>query len=408
MNRVIVTGYFYKHNLGDDTFEYIWNHILQQVPNITFSIVDFDKLKNIPVDSVDTIILAGGNLLLDYFCKHLDKYKHKRILGFSLGMPYKGFCFTSNILDHFDHIECRSKLDTKLLNKCYQLPIAHWTPDISVLLPQIIHTNSNTITLPHFENKLNVGVCLTRPIVNSPNYHDVLKSFATFINEITKTNQFHIFLIPFDTNTKSNTNCDLFINNDLLDLIDTRHVTNITNTLTVPEMCLAFQSLDINICMRFHSIMYSLIYNVPFIPVFTTPKVQELLNDLNYSPSYPLPTENDLPTCLDPNKLLDTFYSVLNKQPLLYPTLNPISIDYFIKHVSEIIHKPIQKHTRTHSLQHLLEIISQEHGKNEIAQIICNYFGSNKYHYGLASKLPLDTLNLTQELEWIWNDTQKH
>ena len=401
MNRVIVTGYFYKHNLGDDTFEYIWNHILQQIPNVTFSIVDFDKLKNVPIDSVDTIILAGGNLLLDYFCKHLYKFKHKRILGFSLGIPYKGFCFTSSILDHFDHIECRSKLDTKLLNKCYQLPVAICTPDISVLLPQILPTKG--ITLPRFENKLNVGVCLTRPIVNSPNYLDVLQGFATCINQITKTNQFHIYLIPFDTNTKSNTNCDLFINNDLLNLLDDQHVTNVS-TLTVPEMYSAFHCLDINICMRFHSIMYSLICNVPFVPVFTTSKVQELLNDLGSLRSYPLPTENNLPTFLDPNKLLDTFYSVLNnKQP---PKLESISIDYFIKHVSETLHKPIQKHTRIYSLQHLLEIIAKD-SHNDIAEIICNYFGSNDYHYGLASKLPLDTVNLTQELEWIWNDLQK-
>jgi hypothetical protein len=280
MLKVLVIGYFNKNNLGDDLFLYIWQVILKRIPNVSSEFLAIEELGSYELKYIpDTIILAGGNLLLNYFSSKILNYLSKidfkgKMIGYSLAIPFKGFCITSELLNKMNYISCRSKMDTNMLNLCYDNEVTDFSPDISIYLPEILQfynyksfqglekknknlSESTTIT------KYNVGVFLTRPIYKSKNYENIVKTIAECLDEIANKNIFEIYLIPFDTNDTSLINNDLLINRDVYKFVKNKDkIHNVETRFTVEEMFYIFKNqLDINITMRFHSVMYSIIYN---------------------------------------------------------------------------------------------------------------------------------------------------
>jgi polysaccharide pyruvyl transferase WcaK-like protein len=457
MIKVLVVGYFNKCNLGDDLFLYIWKSLLEHI-DATF--ISFTELEIFNFSDIDIVILAGGNLLLDYFANEflLKNYK-KKLVGYSLAIPFKGFCITSELLDNMDFISCRSKKDTKLLNLGFKQNFAEWNPDISIYLPEIMEKFPLDYIpdLPINPEKFTVGVFLTRPIFKSKNYTQILNSIAKCLDIIVSGNIFQVFIIPFDTNEKSFVNNDVLINNDLYKLIQHKDSIHLINKkFSVPEMYHIFNScLDINITMRFHSVMYSIITDTPCVPLFTTNKVKELIQDIDYPYSYPLDTDSDcLPISLDCQKLLNTFFSVwTNKTKCISTYKNLYKDSYSLDDFKIKLEKQLSSSSwesskqkrivsSTRIINTILNYISNEidnrvvcstsvlkdlksnkktfhdivpqpiqKHKDNIASLVCFIICGNpnaKYHYGISEKIFSPNFNIVKDIEWIWNDFTKN
>lgn len=469
MQKVLVIGYFNKNNLGDDLFLYIWQVVLKHIQNVSAEFVAIEELGSLESKYVpDTIILAGGNLLLNYFSSKILYYLSKmdfkgKIIGYSLAIPFKGFCITSELLNKMNYISCRSKMDTNILNLCYDNEVTDFSPDISIYLPEILqfynYKSFQGLEKTNNDARYNVGVFLTRPIFKSKNYDKIVKTIAECLDEIANKNIFEIYLIPFDTNRNSLISNDILINRDVFKFVKNKDVIhNIETRFTVEEMFYIFKNqLDINITMRFHSVMYSIITDVPFIPLFTTNKIKELVEDLEYPISYSLPVDNNLlPTDIDKSTLLTNFFNVWNNnkvkcKQLIESYKSPkYELKDFIKHVksnlfnestmvlkrknslhdiitiivkyiySEIKEKDdrndemdsVEKvYNKTHSFYDILgyKLTSKDKHKysSDIATLICFLILKDplpKYHYGLCEKVLLPNFSLHKDLEWIWND----
>lgn len=479
--KVLVIGYFNKNNLGDDLFLYIWQVVLKHIPNVTADFLAIEEMERVAKNNVpDTIILAGGNLLLNYFSskilKFIDRVNYQgKIIGYSLAIPFKGFCVTSQLLNKMHYISCRSRKDTKILNLCYDKDIIDFAPDISIYLPEILefYNYKSFQGLQKYkyspETKYSVGVFLTRPICKSKNYAKIVQTIAECLDEIANKKIFEIFLIPFDTNETSTVSNDILINNDVYTHIQNKDfIHNVTERFTVEEMYYIFKNqLDINITMRFHSVMYSVLADVPFIPMFTTNKIKELVQDIDYPVSYELPVDHNLqPTDLDKNTLLTHFFNVWNNNKNKCKTLieqykkPKYELHEFIKDIqSKLTDESLQVMTRENSLLSIISIIvnyiysevntstspppsspnddveelkqqdikdiyarkktfhdilerkltpKEKHKySSDIATLICFLVLKDPlptYHYGLCEKVLLPSFTLHKDLEWIWND----
>ena len=465
--KVLVVGYFYKNNLGDDVFEYIWRDILGKIPGITEAeFKSIQATKDIEKDNnIDTVIFAGGNLFNNYFADRISSFLNDfkgQVIGYSVAIPYNGFCVTSDLPSRFDYINCRSKKDTHMLNmlnmlqKIYDKDISDidYSPDISVYLPDILpKVDSDPFNLFNNTSFLKrVGIFLTRPIYQSKHYNKIVQVLAESIDEIASTDEFEIYLIPFDTNDKCEINNDMLFNNDIYKLVKSKRVTNVHRRFSVSEMFTVFKNLDISVNMRFHSIMYAIMADIPFVPLFTTKKIKQLLQDLEYPYSYKLPVDyNDLPVNIDKNLLLSTFFNVWNNQKECkrviskYKSSVKLSYTDFVNSVRKrIMQKNGVEKVVGNSIQFIItkvvEYINTQFGivvdsdicndichkiynkkqtfhdimptatrkqSIEIAQLICFLLlkdPSPIYMYGLADKVFSPTFTVHEDLEWVWND----
>jgi hypothetical protein len=117
--NIIVTGYYFEKNLGDDLFEKIGREIFTE-ENFKQKInkIEFMKIDKITSNEVyfkcDKLILFGGETLNDYFLNKIIEFKNKNpytelyAIGVSTNQCYNTICNKINI---FDKIIFRNKAD---------------------------------------------------------------------------------------------------------------------------------------------------------------------------------------------------------------------------------------------------------------------------------------------------------
>ena len=91
--------------------------------------------------------------------------------------------------------------------------------------------------------------------------------------------------------------------------------------------------------MRFHACLFSIYANIPFLPIFSTRKITNLLKDISWNYAYKLPlNEIDLPTDINLNVYIITHSGVLydysnegfvNNSGFVINTKNGTPINYF-------------------------------------------------------------------------------
>ena len=181
MKNIIVLGYYNRKNLGDEYFKYIFNKIFE---DHIISFFEPNKINFIP-SSTDILICGGGDIITDYFTKHIIKLKYeyektnnKKIPTFamSIGITYPNEIIENNpyFLDIFDHIIVRSKHDYKLLSKRYNN--ISYLPD-AIFIDKQHNIFSRLFNSNHFITNNIVGVMLARPIYNfgkNKNYMEYL------------------------------------------------------------------------------------------------------------------------------------------------------------------------------------------------------------------------------------------
>jgi len=393
--------------------------------------IDCDKITQHSFKDSDVILLGGGDILTDYFLDNVIKvFKNKpnKIIAVSVGIPYSSIIY-ENKLKIIDYIFLRSKQGLNVLSKYYDKSKIFYLPDISYFCE-----NPFEIQAVKPNQKKRIGICLSRHIFDKNNvqyYDNILKSFALFIDYITCFG-FEIVLLPFNTNAHNSSENDLLIQNDLFArLKNTSNVTVVNHKLSPLEMNALFKTFYLCIPMRFHACLFSIYNGIPFLPVFTTTKINNLLLDIHWQFGYKLPVDTkDIPTNLDRSILIGRFSSLVNLYPLLQKKLKELVFDFDNLSIlkAKILEEPIAKEF-DFDIDTKLQIINKtfqaanafmtrkgldidfrlaDKSYHPILTNIVSYNLINKidspYNYGLSQKMFNDNYNYVEEWKWILKD----
>jgi hypothetical protein len=218
---------------------------------------------------------------------------------------------------------------------------------------------------------------------------------------------------------------------------------NIQARFTPKETFELFDYFHFSVPMRFHATLFSIYKNVPFLPVFTTKKIRNLLLDIEYTDKYELAVDaNDLPIGINGAVLKLKIKGVLSRLPQIKTIIQngcnmfEKSIVKTIPQLLYIIQSPQPKMTTMGLIARKNKIISDllekldkycdgkdfrnvtdPHKQSVIVSMVSFFLtGGNThsvYNYGLSKKLFYSTssgvclepqYNYLDEWNWIIND----
>lgn len=462
-----IIGYYEHYNFGDDQYKISFTKLFKDyiLYDYTIDFYNCDKIHDYIFLDDDIIIIGGGDVLNPYFLNKINKRFESApnlIIAFSVGLPYTQILVETNKLDIIDYIFLRTDQDIEIFKRYFNKDRVFYIPDLSYIINSNNRGNINQsgkfielnekgkfdelqiitkIKMNH-PGKQIICLCLSRHVYNANykrEYTNIIDNLCVFVKFLIKQN-YHVVFLPFNTNSDNPSENDILINNDVIsNLESTTNITNINTTLNEYQLQTVLKNTNICICMRFHAILFSIYNNVPFIPIYTTRKINNLLKDISWEYSYRLPTnEKFIPTNIDID-VLKTLLMQLNSelqqniyQKLLHINKNIFGSMFFKninKFINIITHPSIHKKPNTTN-NNVDELISKTH---DSIMVFCNNHGythysnikdenlqkiitsivsynligviNSEYNWGLSSKMFSDkNYDYSNEWKWIIND----
>lgn len=311
---ILVLGFYDRQNIGDEAYKSVIPSISNLNEEICFKCIDDIGNSQIP-KCVHTVFLGGGDIINDYFmskvCVYLKSFTG-RIYGVSVGIPYES---CAHYLQIFDHVFVRSMNDYFICCKEIGEVNVSYYPDLATLLPFNKKINMNL----QDNNDFNIGLCLAQPyFANNQFSFNLINDLCDTLKTIKDThNNIKFHLIPFNQNIGNVFECDELLNNHIYNKlineheIDSKDIVLCTN-LTTPTDIVNYISnkIDLSLCMRYHSVIFSLMTNTPFIPLYCSRKIANVLKDIiiNDNVDVTMVVDNHFkPIHFDKDKLLNAF-----------------------------------------------------------------------------------------------------
>jgi hypothetical protein len=269
MDNILILGYFFRNNLGDDLFHYcLDNYFKQIIPNTNIIFANPDDIDEIP--KVSAVLIGGGDLINDYFMtkiRTLLQGSRAPVYGIGVGFPYPQLA-TKEYLNIFDVIAHRT--DIVIPDEI----VSYRIPDLVRMLP----------TIPKKTVPTKIGVFLANSICSptSSLVHklvDVIDGVASRLSRCFGT-KYQIVLYAMNTSGSEDED-DNILNRAVYNLLNRENV-SIVETPIAPEKAVAlFSEFYMTMCTRFHAHILSLMTETPFISLYSTEKVKDLLTQEN-------------------------------------------------------------------------------------------------------------------------------
>lgn len=274
--NILVLGFYDRGNAGDEMYKTAFRHIFKNDRNVQLTFKCTDDVDKIP-SNTDIVICGGGDIINEYFMTKIMKLlKHFTgpIYAVSVGIP---FANSTKYLDIFDHVFVRNKRDYHDVKEYLGERNTTYLPDLGFIfqdLPNTINIKPSTI-----DHKL--GICLAQPVfVHNPN---LFQSMAKCLVEImAKYTKLTVYFYSFNSFTQSFKECDIFCAEKVISLLPPILQLRCKIKEPFPDPMLMFQdmqSMNFIIAMRYHSVVFSLVNNIPFLALYKSKKVDTLLDD---------------------------------------------------------------------------------------------------------------------------------
>jgi len=474
MLSIKVIGYYDHYNAGDEQYKISFHEIFKQFLQVEYTLEfhDCDKIKNTEFSDEDIIILGGGDILNDYFLDKIhERFGHTAhfIFAISVGLPYTGILVDTDKLDIIDYIFLRTPVDIELFKRFFNDERIFYLPDISYVLTKYIQNthssqrsgyvgaNSNGDGggdgVINYLKRLNaykevdkkVAIfCLSRHIYSKQyikEYKHIIANLTLFMVYLVDLG-YHLVFLPFNTNNNNNFENDIIIHRDLISnllsstKITMTDITFIEETLDFKDIFSILKLCDICFPMRFHACLFSIYNKVPFIPIYTTRKVKNLIRETQWCYSYELPTNRSgIPTDLNVNDLIDLFIDLKkpksttnSKNNLLHINMNRFG-KKFVEGILRFIDKLLEPKEKIRTVNNIDKLIDDTYSivqtfiysrgysylteitddslQDIVASIVTyNLTGgsvSDLYNYGLKEKMFKGDYNYKREWRWIVN-----
>jgi len=436
--KYLVIGFFNRGNIGDEAYILAYKHLF---PNVELIFSSIDDTHSIPKD-INIVIVAGGDIVNKYFMPKIQLLLRTYCgpcYAFSVGIPFKA---DAKYINTFDHIVLRSQQDINIASSVLGEENVGYLPDVTWMLA----SSSTSKDKINVKTPNRIGIALAQPsFYKNAKESSLIDSIVEFIfNLMHKFPQTEINLLSFNTSIYEKES-DYIINEKIYNRLSVyQHVTNCKQTnLRCPLAMLKFIGKhDLIIGMRYHSIMFSMIQNIPCVAIYSTQKMDNLMIDnnlLNFA--YKLPTdEHYMPTEIDPKKLtslvLDRLktpfipikvdpqkYTILqnvckekkNKRLLIHKVQNTLEqtliqcqkqITNVLKIDETLMKKWFDKNISTNNL-----LSSCKKTSIELAKVICfaitDKIGS-PYVWGLNENMVKTDFSIVDAIKWIYEDNYIH
>lgn len=298
MPRLLATGFYDRGNLGDTCYPLV----LRRVFGSDIECVCTDDLRGIP-EGTEAVIVGGGDVVNPFF---MDKVA-QLLQGFagpayllSIGIPFAGGDL--GYLAMFDHVFVRTAADYKLASTV--LPSSDLTcyRDMAWSLPRTVERPVRSAQrLPC------VAVALAQPYFANNAHGAVLKdAVVELVTALAKTSS-EVLLLAFNTRLPAVNECDILLNREICARAGMDNVRSVEDVTDPEAMLQLYDRVDLLIAMRLHSIIFAAMKHLPFVCMYTTRKVGNLLEDLGaaeWGVQLPLDARCK-PTTIDAGRVLD-------------------------------------------------------------------------------------------------------
>ena len=425
---VLVIGYYDRKNIGDEAYKLALPLVLKTIKSIRF--VCSDDIDKIP-DDVTTVICGGGDIINDYFMKKIQdllKSFTGRVYAVSVGIPYTD---AVKYLHVFDHIFARSSTD-------YQIACQEVGEDNVSICQDITACIPVKVAIRKFHRKIRVGLCLAQPYFYANPYKQrLIDSLANVLARLYYERvdiEYHFLTFNYDDTHQE---CDKIINASLAEQLSHLHVPYSVhdNIITPMDMLTFFNLLDVTLCMRYHSVMFSAITNTRFVPLYISSKIKNLLGELNYDAKYCVEMAHDTsykPISINQSQLYHALTFACDNVSYSSPLVRNAFDEIFNKIVREKKYVHLLITDKLRSFEDVLisirrALIKYLHldptsfddvlttkaplpiGDKEaldVARFICFIISGKTHHpcvWGLASKLTEQDFVLYDSIKYIWD-----
>jgi polysaccharide pyruvyl transferase WcaK-like protein len=283
--KLLVCGFYGHDNFGDDCFNIAFREMLNehQLKFIDVAIIDQENLQE-----YDGVVVGGGDLLNDFYGRKyndvLFNYNGYKI-AIGVGVSFKA-CLNRKYLTVFDDIIVRSTTDVRDLSMMLGSSHVHYMPDLAFSL--------NIVPPIRKLGDKNIGIFLVGSIMTN---NSLLFTILRITNWLA-SNGYNLHLIPMYSE-ENVTNTDVDINNYVLS-VSRQYSSNIIvhPKYTHEKFIEIVSTLDLAICVRFHSHIYCTILGIPFLSIPLTRKVELYNSELPYN------LNNTVNTIRDENNIL--------------------------------------------------------------------------------------------------------
>ena len=284
VRKCLVLGYYDRWNIGDE--QYKTSIPLYFGAAFSFDFVSIDDLEasGRNLSDYDMVVCGGGDIINPYFMDTAERILSKYTgptYAFSVGIPFDE---DAAYIDLFDHVVVRSEYDYNMIAKRLGSANVTLLPDVAFL---IRNHSPITNTLPD-TTKVTFGVCIAAPIlINAPECTKQLASAISMFLHSLPNSECHMFF--FNTDPLNYNESDIQGSILLFENMDkpSRDACVVRNDLIgVEDVLHGMSKMQFNVCMRYHSAVFSMIANVPLIAIVATKKMYHLVVDRGLSNEY--------------------------------------------------------------------------------------------------------------------------
>lgn len=300
--HLLITGYYFKNNLGDDLLLKVANSIFTSKvagTDIVIRTISTDEIKTyneVYMDELitwtDRVILFGGEVLNTYFLDRLIAIKQAAFERHRKNIPFYAIGVSTNTaydeivshVDLFDYIIFRNSVDYKQYLPRLTSEYCSVLPDPVFLLKPKKNESTGLCNFscirarrkPKGEFAFHIGFFLSQ---TSSKDAELFEQVVRLVRQcIFYYGRVYLFTMCSGMNENEN---DAIMNQRVFDQLNAqerKYVLLLKDTKSIEDY---IGTLDCAVCWRFHSHIFAIQRHIPFLSISTTPKVQTLLSDTN-------------------------------------------------------------------------------------------------------------------------------
>jgi Polysaccharide pyruvyl transferase len=377
MNTILILGYYDKNNLGDEAYRLVFPKLFP-ADELIFANPRVYPIKNqMSLDKIDYIICGGGDIIENWFHNAftvLFKKIRCPIYAVSIGITFES-TISQKYLGHFNRVYVRHRGYASELSDVLGSENVFHIPDITFLLEPVLPRQ----------------MLSTKPVIGvfmATGMEKVVLQLKATLDSL--SDRFRIIMYAFNTSELEHEG-DIFFARKFGYEIDERK-------LSVSEMMGEMSTLHLAICVRYHSHIFSIIQNVPFVSLAMTPKVRMLMEDHGYISNVAQSVEQ-IDQCI--KYALDSRTEIMEKNEEIAQRCREILSNLQICVDTNTNNDPVKIADRAVTM-----LKSGHSAEAVVGTVLKSITGTikSKYTYGFVENVKENTHSMHSMVHWVYHD----